>query len=118
VRSTYRTEFGSANLDLSNVTFPTTGSKVVATVSVGVLNVELPPNVIVNLKSHVGAGQVALWTVKNGYMYSQFYPVPTSLTTTKSRAKAPHLDLDVEVGVGSIVITRVASHGSIVFGPQ
>jgi phage shock protein PspC (stress-responsive transcriptional regulator) len=108
VRSSYRTQFGSANLDLSNVKFPVTGKYVVASVSAGVLNVELPSDVIVNLKSHTGAGRVSLETIKNNYVSTQFYAVPPSLTTA-NQAKAPHLTLDAEVGVGSISITRVAA---------
>ena len=108
VRSSYRTQFGTANLNLSSVKFPVTGRYVAASVSVGVLYVEVPSNVVVNLKSHVGAGRVSLNTEKNGYVYSEFYPVPPSLTTSASQAKAPHLTLDVQVGVGSINVTRVA----------
>jgi|GEM_PF-551736 len=108
VRSTYRTQFGTANLNLSNVKFPVAGVHVTATVSAGSLHIELPANVIVNLKTHVGAGQVSLETMQANYYFSDFHAVPTSLTTAASRAKAPHLDLDAEVGAGNITITRMA----------
>ena len=107
VRSSYRTQFGSANLDLSNVRFPVTGRDVAVSVAAGTLDVELPPNVVVDLKSHIGAGRVSMYSEKGGYYYSEFYPVPTALTTSASQSKAPHLTLDVEVGVGTINITRV-----------
>jgi phage shock protein PspC (stress-responsive transcriptional regulator) len=107
VQHTYRNGFGDATLDLSHVTFPTAGFRVVASVSVGHLLVELPANAVVDLKTHVGVGSVDYPQI-NGWSYSTFTPVPSALTSATSQNSAPHLTLDAEVGFGLVDVVRAA----------
>jgi phage shock protein PspC (stress-responsive transcriptional regulator) len=108
----YRTEFGSATVDLRAVTFPLGGYVVSASVSVGSLFIKVPANVIVNLKTHVGIGSVAypLLYNNNGRLISRpFSIIPPTLTTEASQAAAPHLTIDAQVGIGGVWITRSAT---------
>jgi phage shock protein PspC (stress-responsive transcriptional regulator) len=108
VQRTYRTEFGSMTVDLRQVHFTPTTTSVTASVAVGILNVDVPANAIVYLKTHVGAGKVQYVGRQGpfGYTTQPFTSIPSSLTTLESQERAPHLDLDVEVGVGQINIQR------------
>ena len=109
VQSTYRTEFGSSRVDLSNVSFPANGFTVTSTVSVGNLVVDLPANAIVDLKTHVGIGSVSYQLWVGSEILGQFEAVPPSLKTAASQKKAPHLTVDAEVGIGRIEIVRTAT---------
>jgi phage shock protein PspC (stress-responsive transcriptional regulator) len=110
VRSTYRTEFGSSTVDLSNVSFPPSGFTVTSTVSVGNLIVDLPANAIVDLKTHVGIGSVSYQLWLGNEILPQFQAVPSSLKSAASQKAAPHLTVDAEVGIGRILIVRTATN--------
>lgn len=101
----YVTEFGKSTVDLSSVNFPAGGYLVSASVAVGVLDVVVPANAIVDLRTHVGIGTVVVLT-PDGYTLNRFVGVPVSLIGTQSRARAPHLTLDAQVGIGQVQITR------------
>ena len=112
VQHQYRTEFGSATVDLRAVGFPVSGYVVRASVGAGSLFIKVPSNVIVNLKTHVGIGSVTypLFYNNNGRLISRpFSIIPPTLTTEASRAAAPHLTVDAQVGIGDIWITRSAT---------
>jgi predicted membrane protein len=110
VQSTYRTEFGSSRIDLSNVSFPASGFTVTSTVSVGDLIVDVPANAVVNLKTHVGIGSVSYELWVGNEIFPQFRAVPPSLKTAASQQKAPHLTVNAEVGIGSISIVRTETN--------
>ncbi len=106
VRHSYRTEFGSMTVDLRGVKFPASGYRVVATVAIGNLTIEVPPNAVIDLHTHIGAGN--LWTgrfMANGFETAGFNPNPHSLTGA-ALARAPHLSIDAEVGIGHINLWR------------
>ena len=105
VQSTYQTEFGSLTVDVRHVQFTTTPVTVTASVAVGVLSVDVPADAIVNLKTHVGAGNVT-YIGRDGYETQPFNAVPASLKTAAEQRRAPHLDLNVEVGAGRIFLRR------------
>jgi phage shock protein PspC (stress-responsive transcriptional regulator) len=109
VQPTYRTEFGSSRVDLSNVSFPASGFVVTSTVSVGSLVVDLPGNAIVDLRTHVGIGTVSYQQWVGSEILGRFQAVPPSTESAKSRQKAPHVTVDAEVGVGHILIVRTAT---------
>jgi phage shock protein C len=105
VQASYRTEFGTMTVDLREVHFGSTTRSVTASVAVGILNIDVPANAIVYLKTHVGAGNVQY--LSRCFDDEQpFSAIPPSLKTAASQAKAPHLDLDVQVGAGQINIQR------------
>jgi phage shock protein PspC (stress-responsive transcriptional regulator) len=105
VQTSYRTEFGTMTVDLREVHFAPTTKSVTASVAVGILNVDVPANAIVYLKTHVGAGNVQ-YLSRCFDDQQPFSAIPPSLKTVASQAKAPHLNLDVQVGAGQINIQR------------
>jgi phage shock protein PspC (stress-responsive transcriptional regulator) len=105
VQRTYETEFGSMTVDLRQVQFTPTPTSVTASVAVGVLNVDIPANAIVYLRTHIGAGNVT-YVGRNGYETLPFNAVPSSLKTAAEQRRAPHLILTVQVGVGRIMLQR------------
>jgi phage shock protein PspC (stress-responsive transcriptional regulator) len=105
VQHSYRTEFGSLTVDLRQVHFSSRTTAVSASVAVGVLNVEVPANAIVYLKTHIGAGTIQ-YLGQFGDDSQPFSSIPPSLKTLASQERAPHLDLDVQVGAGQINIRR------------
>jgi phage shock protein PspC (stress-responsive transcriptional regulator)/predicted membrane protein len=105
VQSTYETEFGNMTVDLRQVQFTPAATSVTASVAVGILNVDIPANAVVYLKTHIGAGTVTYFG-RNGYQSEPFNPVPSSLKTAAEQRRAPHLVLNVQVGVGRITVQR------------
>jgi len=112
VQHSYRTEFGSMNLDLRGVHFSSTTTTVSASVAAGVLNVEVPADAIVYLKTHIGIGNIE-YIGRFGYSNGPFYAVPSSLRTAASQRNAPHLTLNLQVGVGQIVLERGTLPGMV-----
>ena len=105
VQNTYQTEFGSMTVDLRQVHFTTAPTTVNASVAVGVLNVDVPADTVVFLKTHIGAGNVT-YIGRNGYEIQPFNPIPSSLKTVAEQRRAPHLVLNVQVGAGRIFLRR------------
>jgi phage shock protein PspC (stress-responsive transcriptional regulator) len=108
VQPSYRLAFGKSTLDLTHVKFPERGFKVVASVGVGYLVIDVPVNAIVELKSHVGLG-TAVYPTGNGYSTENFVAVPPSLVSVASQKRAPHLTLNAQVGFGRLDIVRVTN---------
>ena len=109
VQHAYRTEFGTSTVDLASVTFPATGYAVTASVSVGILTIEVPANAVIDLRTHVGAGRVFTWSGYLDNSISAFSAVPSGFATAGEQARAPHLTIDASVGVGKIDLVRVDS---------
>jgi phage shock protein PspC (stress-responsive transcriptional regulator) len=105
VQRTYRTEFGSMNVDLRQVRFSSTTTSVTASVAVGILKIEVPANAIVYLKTRIGIGPVE-YIGRFGYDEGPFTAIPSSLKTVASQERAPHLVVNAEVGVGQIDVQR------------
>jgi phage shock protein C len=105
VQHSYRTEFGAMNVDLRGVHFSPNTTTVSASVAAGVLNVEVPANAIVYLKTHIGIGNIE-YIGRQGYSNGPFNSIPSSLTTAASQRNAPHLTLVLQVGVGQINLQR------------
>jgi len=94
VQHVYRGAFGVSTIDLRNVPFTPGTWSITATQSVGELIVYVPSNVTIDLRTHVGIGNV-----------QEFQAFSTPSSTTK-RAKTVHLDLNLQVGIGNIQISR------------
>ena len=105
VQRTYETEFGNMTVDLRQVQFTPSAASVTASVAVGILNVDIPANAIVYLKTHIGAGNITYYG-RNGYQSEPFTAVPSSLKTAEEQRRAPHLVLNLQVGVGQINLQR------------
>jgi phage shock protein C len=105
VQRTYREEFGIMTVDLRQVHFTSTTKSISASVAVGILNVYVPANAIVYLKTHIGAGTIESYG-RFGYDTQPFNAIPSSLKTLASQERAPHLNLDIQVGAGQINIRR------------
>lgn len=94
IQHSYHGAFGESTIDLVHVPFTNGTWSITATQGVGVLIVEVPSNAVVDLRTHVGIGNVQSQTVLlQGY-------VPAS------RGRSPHLDLNLQVGVGQLEIRR------------
>jgi phage shock protein PspC (stress-responsive transcriptional regulator) len=93
VQHDYHGAFGQSTIDLRNVPFTPGTWSITATQGVGTLIVDIPPNVTVDLRTHVGIG-----TVQNNQLYIARVPA----TTSTSRARKTNLDLNLQVGVGVI----------------
>jgi phage shock protein PspC (stress-responsive transcriptional regulator) len=93
LQSSYHGAFGESTINLVHVPFTSGTWSITATEGVGVLIVEVPANAILDLRTHVGIGNVQSQTI---YM-------PPS--TTKALG-APHLDLNLQVGMGQIDVRR------------
>lgn len=97
VQRNYRGAFGTSTLNLSHVVFRGTTS-VTATQGVGLLTVDVPSNVTVDLRTHVGIGAVFN------------YVVVTSPDTPKSsHAPTGTLILNLQVGIGQIRLVDIVS---------
>lgn len=108
VQSTYRTEFGTLTVDLRQVHFPKGTRTITASVTAGVLTIDLPSNAIVYLKTNVGIGHVeyVAYDVVSGPTSQPFSVIPPSLKTAASQRDAPRLVIDAQVGVGAINFNR------------
>ncbi len=108
VQATYRTEFGTMTVDLRQVHFPPGTRTITASVTGGVLTIDLPSNAIVYLKTKVGIGYVEYWdyNVISGPTSQPFSAIPQSLNTAASQKIAPRLVIDAQVGVGEILLNR------------
>ena len=93
VQHDYHGAFGQSTIDLRNVPFTPGTWSITATQGVGTLIVDIPPNVTVDLRTHVGIG-----AVQNNQLYIARVPA----TTSTSRARKTNLDLNLQVGVGVI----------------
>jgi phage shock protein C len=105
VQSTYRTEFGTLIVDLRQVHFPMGTRTITASVTAGILTIDLPSNAIVYLKTKVGIGHVE-YDVRSGPTSQPFSAVPPSLNTAARQRNAPHLVIDAQVGAGEIYFRR------------
>jgi hypothetical protein len=90
----YHGAFGTATVNLDNVAFSGT-SYVTATEGVGVLMVDVPAGVTVDLRTHAGLGGVFTYRVETA-------------ATSSTILQHPHaiLVLNLEVGIGKIQIYR------------
>jgi phage shock protein PspC (stress-responsive transcriptional regulator) len=102
----YRVEFGSSTLNLGAVEFPTAGYDVTASVGIGTLNVILPEDVVVDLRTRVGLGSISE-TNESTYA-SVTTPLNPDPASKLPIAQLPHVTLDVSVGVGQINVWRSA----------
>lgn len=115
VQSAYRTEFGTLTVDLRQTLFPKGTRSITASVTAGLLTIDLPSNAIVYLKTTVGIGHVEYNTLSvgpnvpigdNGPTSQPFEAIPPWLKTVASRRDAPRLIIDAQVGAGQIFFNR------------
>jgi phage shock protein PspC (stress-responsive transcriptional regulator) len=97
VRSVYRGAFGTSTIDLVNVPFARQTYSIKATQGMGVLTVDVPADVTIDLQTHVGIGSVTRF---NAY-YLNYTPPPKTAT-----AHEAHLRLNLQVGVGRVRVVR------------
>jgi phage shock protein PspC (stress-responsive transcriptional regulator) len=106
VQRTYHSAFGSSTIDLSSVKFaPGETVAFTATQGVGVLTVDVPTNVTLDLRTHVGIGKV-----QNGS-----FQLVGSATSGASKVT---LDLNLQVGIGEIQINRPGAAFLIPIAPR
>jgi hypothetical protein len=96
VQRVYHGAFGVSTIDLRNVPFTSGTWSITATQGVGELIIYVPKNVTLDLRTHVGIGNI-----------QEFQALSTTSSTSK-RAKSVHLDLNLQVGIGNIQISRNA----------
>jgi phage shock protein PspC (stress-responsive transcriptional regulator) len=96
VHSTYRTAIGNMTVDLQQIHFTRT-THLTASVAVGLLTIDIPPGVVVDVDAHAGVGSV---TSEPGSM--QEFSMPSG----SNDASRPQLVLTAQVGVGQIRLVR------------
>jgi phage shock protein PspC (stress-responsive transcriptional regulator) len=101
VQPTYRTAIGNMTVDLRRVRFGVRTVHVTATVAVGVVTVEVPPSVVVDVSAHSGVGNVVSFP---GSLQS-FASQPTRAAHDAVRRR-PQLVLVAEAGVGQVRLVR------------
>lgn len=92
----YHGAFGQSTIDLDNVTFPPGTTTLNATQGVGELTIDVPRDVTVALRTHVGIGAVTSWP----------YDAFTSSGTSSGSSKGARLELNLSVGIGRIQLNR------------
>ncbi|MGH3732816.1 MAG: PspC domain-containing protein [Acidimicrobiales bacterium] len=100
IQHDYRGAFGTSKIDLANVSFSGT-TYVTATQGVGVLQVDLPQGVKVDLRTHAGIGDVTS---------ARFVNIATSISPTQHRGAT--LVMNLEVGIGKIQIYHYVTTGT------
>jgi phage shock protein PspC (stress-responsive transcriptional regulator) len=98
VQPAYRTSIGSLTVDLRRVHFTHTTMHVTASVAVGVLTVEVPPGVVVDVSAHSGFGNV----VASPGDLQTF----SALAAGRAAPSHPQLELVAEAGVGQVRLIR------------
>ena len=101
----YTTDLGAAIVDLSAVTFASTGYVITASTAVGTLRVVLPRDAVVSVTTHVGIGSVRYF--RGSIEVGAFDSSPASASPTVRR-RLPHVTLIAMVGIGSISVVRAA----------
>jgi phage shock protein C len=96
VQRYYHGAFGAMNVDLSHVSFKGT-TTVNATEGVGKLLVEVPTGITIDLRTHVGIGNI---NNSSNYVIN-----PSNIVV---RPGAANLILNLQVGIGQIDLVRVA----------
>jgi phage shock protein PspC (stress-responsive transcriptional regulator)/predicted membrane protein len=102
--TTYRLGMGSMDVDLRRVPFTAGVYHVTASVAVGQLQVEVPPNVTVDLTANAGVGRVVYL---NNYGAQQFLSPQAS---TGSKSQHAELVLAAQVGIGQVELYRGRSN--------
>jgi len=92
IQRTYHGAFGQSTINLVNVPFTSGTWSITATQGVGVLIIDIPANAVVDLRTHVGIGNVQSETVP-------------SANAAVAGAR-PRLVLNLEVGIGQIQLLR------------
>jgi phage shock protein C len=103
VQRTYHGAFGRTTIDLSRVHYPPGTRFITATQGVGMLVVDLPGNVTLDLRTHVGIG-----IVQRAYYYDPSAVSGTSSTagSSTSNSRSTLLVLNLQVGVGQIQVLQ------------
>jgi phage shock protein PspC (stress-responsive transcriptional regulator) len=96
VQRAYHGAFGQTTIDLSHVHFTPGTRYITATQGVGILLVDLPANVSLDLRTHVGIGNV-----QRGSYFVRGLASGTS-STAGSATSTTRLVLNLQVGVGQI----------------
>jgi len=99
VHTTYRAAIGNLTVDLRRVHFTRAPTHVTASVAVGVVTVEVPPGVVVDVNAHSGFGNV----VGSPGDLQTFSAPGRTAAGAKSR---PGLVLVAEAGVGQVRLIR------------
>jgi len=98
VQRQYHGAIGRSLIDLENVHFGAKTYTITATQGVGTLIVDIPSNVTVDLRTHVGIGGIQRFFV--------YESAPTSGAPTSTKRQA-RLILNLQVGIGAIQLFRV-----------
>ena len=101
VQPAYRASIGSLTVDLRRVRFTHTTMHVTASVAVGVLTVEVPPGVVVDVSAHSGFGNVV---ASPGDL--QTFSALAATAAHHAAPSRPQLELVAEAGVGQVRLIR------------
>jgi phage shock protein PspC (stress-responsive transcriptional regulator) len=103
VQPYYRASFGNLTVDLRAVHFTNRVLHVTASVAVGLVTVEVPPGVVVDVSAHAGVGNVVS---SPGDLQSFAGP---SGASARGASQRPQLVLVAEAGVGQVRLVRAAA---------
>ncbi|MGD0881053.1 MAG: PspC domain-containing protein [Acidimicrobiales bacterium] len=100
----YRTAIGSMTVDLTHVAFGSTTTRLTASVGAGLLVVDVPSGVVVDVSAHSGIGSVTY-----GSSGEQSFESPGASASSIFGLPRPQLDLTAEVGIGRVELERNGS---------
>ncbi len=100
----YRTAIGSMTVDLTHVAFGSTTTKLTASVGAGLLVVDVPSGVVVDVSAHSGIGSVTY-----GSSGEQSFETPGASASSVFGLPRPQLVLTAEVGIGRVELERNGS---------
>jgi phage shock protein PspC (stress-responsive transcriptional regulator) len=100
VQRDYHGAIGKSTVDLTNVPFADKTYAITATQGVGQLTVEIPFDVTVDLRTHVGIGNVRRYWVPYNFA------TPVASTPKPATTPEPRLVLNLQVGVGMLQLVR------------
>jgi phage shock protein PspC (stress-responsive transcriptional regulator) len=95
LQRSYHGAFGESTLNLTQVPFTAGTWSITVTQGVGTLIVDVPADVVLGLRSHVGIGHV-----------ESRYAFAPARTTGVTRKGVTHVNLNLQVGVGQIELRR------------
>jgi phage shock protein PspC (stress-responsive transcriptional regulator) len=101
LQRTYRLAAGSMTIDLTHVPLGTVPRSVTASVGVGQLAIDVPPDAVVTVSAHAGIG-----TVVYGPGGPQSFPNPVGAAPSPFGPPRPQLVVDAQVGIGRVLLER------------
>ena len=106
----YKSGIGQLAIDLRNVPLTNRVTSISAQLGIGELTVDVPSNVRIDVRTHVGAGHIELFGANEGGWPDN----PRAVAGINQRG---FLHLDLRVGAGAILVRRWDAQGTFLTNP-